>query len=110
MPVKPMLDHEGEKLLAAAAVPKGRTSQDVVQLLENRGLVHFFGDGRASFLGVCTRHRLGWYRHQSPSLIQAWSIMTARDCHPTKRAQKARGFSNAQQPQAAQRKPRLMSL
>jgi hypothetical protein len=45
MSVQPVLDYVGEKLLAAATVPKGRTCQDVVQFLENRGPVHFFGDG-----------------------------------------------------------------
>jgi hypothetical protein len=68
MPIESMLDNVGEELLAAAAVPKRRTCQDVVQLLENRGLVQFFGDREASFLGVRTRQRLGWYRHHSTSI------------------------------------------
>src|SRR5580658_6813076 len=84
-PIQPMLDHVGEKLFAAAAVAKRRTGQDVVQLLENRGLVHFLDDGRASFLKVRARHRPGWYRHQSTSVIQAWSITTEPALSPQKR-------------------------
>jgi hypothetical protein len=51
MPVELMLNNVGEKLFTPAAVPKGGTGEDVLQLLKNCRFVNFV-DGRASLGGI----------------------------------------------------------